>query len=85
MDVTRRLQKTGIAGTAGCRRTYNGHKFAVRAVPEMAIFLLFVLRLQIVSRDLFFADFEDGEECFLGDVDFADALHALLSFFLLIE
>ncbi len=31
------------------------------------------------------ADFEDGEEGFLWDVDFADALHALFAFFLLVE
>src|SRR6202040_1985895 len=29
--------------------------------------------------------FEDGEEGFLGDVDLADALHALFSFFLFFE
>ena len=32
-----------------------------------------------------FADFEAGEEGFLGDVDLADALHALFAFFLFVE
>ena len=36
-------------------------------------------------RNLIFADFEDGEEGLLGDVDLADALHALFAFFLLFE
>ena len=30
-------------------------------------------------------DFEDGEERFLRNIDAADALHALLAFFLLFE
>jgi hypothetical protein len=34
--------------------------------------------------ELLFADLEDREEGFLRDIDLADALHALLAFFLLL-
>src|SRR5258708_11407467 len=36
-------------------------------------------------RSLLFSDLQYGEEGFLGDVDFADALHALFAFFLFFE
>mgnify|MGYP001444084738 CR=1 FL=1 len=43
------------------------------------------LGLDFRGGGLFVAGFEDGHEGFLWDVDRADALHALLAFFLLFE
>src|SRR3712207_4102164 len=37
------------------------------------------------SGTFLLVDLQDGEEGFLGDLDFADALHALLALFLLFE
>src|ERR1700687_3594223 len=42
----------------------------------------FFIASLLISRR---CDFEDGEECFLRDVDLADAFHALLAFFLFFE
>ena len=37
------------------------------------------------GRSLFFSDFKDRKEGFLRNIHFADTLHALLAFFLLVE
>src|SRR6516165_3737375 len=57
-----------------CRSIGNFPQFGVSAL------------LQIVDgRALFFANFKNGEEGLLRNIDFADALHALFTFLLLLE
>jgi hypothetical protein len=50
-------------------------------------YLLVRLKRLLISNRLrgFACDFEDGEESFLRDIDFADALHAALAFLLLLQ
>src|SRR4051812_4367361 len=73
MGATKQQRTARINDVLGCMRPFYA-KLAANSIPSRAA----LKRPRLLG-------FQDLDEGFLGDVDLADALHPLLTFFLLLE